>query len=298
METIQAAICVLTRGYENISGYDELIRRNKALLEFLPSGGVIGYDMLIFHEGNISDEQVTHIQQESGALHLKFVSVEQEFRYKPLPETSRYCYETDSSKRFGHGYRCMCRFWFSGFLDYLEGYDYAIRFDEDCICMNFPLPEIIGEMRSKDIHYVTPCLKGADSAGVVVGMKEFAMDFCQDHCIQKAPVFDENPYTNVFVLDVSFFRRHELFRSFSEAVDRTRCIDINRWGDLPLWGVILSILPENGVMNTDHRIRYYHGSHKAYVNDPDAASKNGKEKRKSSSYCYTSFLIQGDHLFS
>jgi len=279
MQKIKAAICVLTKGYEDLSGYDELIERNRALFSCVPFDGTVAYEMIVFHEGNIPEEHARYIEEKSGNIPLQFISAEKEFKKKPHAGENRYCHETETSKRFGHGYRCMCRFWFFGFIDYLKPYDYAIRVDEDCIVTQFPLTAVIKEMQEKNIRYVTPTLRGKDREEVVTGLQQFTKDFCKEHNLARRPAFDKNPYTNVFVLDLPFFRNNELFRAFSKAVDETRCIEINRWGDLPLWGAALSIEPEPAIMKVDRRIRYMHGSHNEYVNDPDPVVTQLKKKR-------------------
>ena len=67
-------ICVLTKGYKNEKDYNMLIKRNKYILENVYT--ICNYpDIIIFHEGNITNTQQDYIQKQTPDLPLKFIIV-------------------------------------------------------------------------------------------------------------------------------------------------------------------------------------------------------------------------------
>ena len=59
------AITVLTRGYENLSQYNSLIKRNILIYENVISKLHFDFDMIIFHEGNIPENHQLYISENS-----------------------------------------------------------------------------------------------------------------------------------------------------------------------------------------------------------------------------------------
>jgi|GEM_PF-1059868 len=259
------AICVLARGYKTLGKYKLLVERNNSINEVIINESKAFIDVLIFHEGNIDQTQQQYISINSDLKNIKFISVESAFK-KNSHVSSKYCSETKLSKSYGHGYKCMCKFWFSEFLNYTKEYDYVIRIDDDCVIQRFPVDEIIKKMKGNKIRYVAASIFGNDDKNVTLGIENLCNDFIKENKIQAKPRFDYNPYTNIFIIDADYFRTNEIYQRFSSLVNSTGCIFINRWGDHVLWGAILSILPGNNIFKVDADIQYLHGSHNKWIN--------------------------------
>ena len=99
---MRQCVAVLTRGYNDISMYSKLIRRNKAIQENLTDKTT---DMLIFHEGNITDEHQVYIVKETPDLNLIFINVNNGMAFKPEKSTIEFHPDTSF---FKIGYRHMC----------------------------------------------------------------------------------------------------------------------------------------------------------------------------------------------
>ena len=119
-------IAVLTRGYNDISMYSLLIRRNLAIQENLVDKTI---DILIFHEGNITAEHQVHIIKETPDLNIKFIDVNNGHAFKQHKAAIEFNPETNF---FKIGYRHMCSFWFVDFWHFVGDYDRMLRIDEDC----------------------------------------------------------------------------------------------------------------------------------------------------------------------
>ena len=71
------AIVGLTRGYQDIKRYDLLIRRNQSIYNKIYTNLTNDFDVILFHEGNITKEQQTHIQNQTPNLPLIFINIKE-----------------------------------------------------------------------------------------------------------------------------------------------------------------------------------------------------------------------------
>lgn len=260
----QIAICTLARGYIFEWKYELLINRNNYIKRNILDKTKLSPQIIIFHEGNISPKHQKYIKEKSEIKDLEFVNVANTFTKKNIGK-STFCSETKLSKKFKHGYKCMCQFWFSDFIEYTKNYKYVIRVDEDCLIDYFPLDSFMDELNKGEIKYITPLMYGRDSEGVTNGLSDFCQYFTKKYNLAKSPRLDLGPYTNVFIMNADFFRNDDIYKAFSREVTDTGCIHINRWGDLPLWGCLLS-MHEQGILLESRSIRYAHESHDLLIN--------------------------------
>lgn len=273
----KVATAVLARGHVRLRDYLPLIRRNNSIFKTLAHQDSLraptySVDHHIFHEGNINFWQRFAISACALPHRLIFRDITRFFLASPLSlPSSPWCHETALSSQFSQGYKTMCRFWFDGFLSYLGDYDYIVRVDDDCYLSSFPLASIIKEMKSGAARYVTAKLEPKDDPDVTLGLYEFASAFRESRPNLHEPSLDRNPYTNFFALSVGYFANCDEFKCFADAVHSSCCISINRWGDMPLWGVFLSMLEQSGLLSHRSDIAYYHGSHFLSVNTSDGA---------------------------
>jgi hypothetical protein len=113
-------------GYDSLTGYDSLIKRNKNIENNLLDKLI---DNLIFHEGNISLCHQEYISSQTPSLNNKFVDVSVDGKaFKKDKDGIPF----EQAHGFGIGYRHMCSFWFVDFWKFVEDYDLLLRIDEDC----------------------------------------------------------------------------------------------------------------------------------------------------------------------
>ena len=131
------AIVVLTRGYNDLKSYNMLVHRNRHISVnfYLKLENKENYDVIVFHEGNITTEHQKYIQMGSPRLPLIFKQIQ--FTDNKNINTC-LCPPTTLSNGFTMGYKNMCYFWSIDFLNYLKNYEYIIRIDEDCKLINIP----------------------------------------------------------------------------------------------------------------------------------------------------------------
>jgi len=247
------AIITLTRGYTNFLMYELIIKRNKNIDANLIDKSI---DIIIFNEGNISTFDQEDICNETPNLNIKFVTVQFPNDKESLPN-----YDITRERL---GYKHMCHFWFIDSWKYLEQYDTILRIDEDCM-INFNIDSILNKINNKwlifghleeDLDYVT------------IGLNEFTLDFLKNNGYTnnqlRSPI--TGPYTNVIAMNLKLLRENEIIKSYIQDVDKSNCIYMYRWGDLPLWGELLYyIIPKDKYeITTD--IKYFHGSHNRLVN--------------------------------
>ena len=266
------AIVVLTRGYSNINSYESLIQRNKLIHTHIISQTNKGFDVIIFNEGNISEEHQNYISSFTPNLNLIFKNVKNSglisgFNDSKNVTNFELCPPTPQSSSFGLGYKHMCHFWAIDFFNFLENYKYVIRIDEDCFITKFN-PNILNEMDSNKKYFVSPTFQEQDEPYVIVGMEKLWNTFITDNNITPFKEFKDIkcPYTNLMILNLEYFRNNPLVVKFLDYIDKSHGIYSNRWGDLPIWGMILSTLINENNYGEDDNISYYHGSHRKQIN--------------------------------
>lgn len=231
----------------------------------------VSVEHLIFHEGNITPEQQIYIRSRSRLKPLKFIDVSAEFtETNPDRRESRWCKPTSKSERFSQGYKCMCRFWLNGFLRYTQDWDYLVRLDDDCTVAQLDLPGCIQRMQQEGLTYLTPG-RQKDHPDVTVGLEAFLRDFASQENLEHQPSIANCPYTSCAIIDLNYYRQNARFQRFCQAVHASGCIEINRWGDLPLWGGFLSLESPDQPLKIEPSITYFHSSHDGFVNQSSAA---------------------------
>lgn len=274
MYSDKIAIAVLTKGYDDIRQYQMLIDRNNSIFDKIVSHSKYQFDMLIFHEGNITTEHQEYIASQSK-LPLLFKNVKEHGNCSAFDDTRNklnmeLCPPTGLSSWFSLGYKHMCHFWSIDLFDYLDEYTYILRIDEDVIVNTFD-DSILEHMITNDIKFGTPlvCYYNGklDDPDVMVGMQELTETFCENKGIQPKTNFDEimGAYTNFMILNLSYFKNNNVVQSFLNEIENSHGIYSNRWGDASIWGIIIYWLlnEEFSILND---VEYYHASHDRYVN--------------------------------
>jgi hypothetical protein len=265
------AIVALTRGYNHRVFYNTLIERNKSILKSLSDYHGKEYDFILIHEGNISTEDMKYISDATPSLDIKFWDL-----YNTLPKTAfdknkivtnELCPPNHLSQGFHLGYRHMCHFWSIDFLEYLKDYDYVIRIDEDCIVERFKI-SIIDIMEKQNLHFISPMFQGQDEPFVIDGLEKLRLQYIEEEGITEYTKFEDIkcPYTNFMIVNVKEINNNKNVMKFLKMVDDCGCIYSNRWGDLPIWGVVLDTIMDQENYKEIKSIRYYHKSHNTSVN--------------------------------
>jgi hypothetical protein len=108
--------------------------------------------------------------------------------------------------------------------------------------------------------FSSPFYQGEDYADVTIGMNQLFNDFLKEkNMTQKNEL--KLPYTNVMIVNIPYFNNNEIVQNVLEKIKKSDCIFSNRWGDLPIWGYILSYLIDEKYFIEDKNIKYIHGSH-------------------------------------
>jgi hypothetical protein len=216
---------------------------------------------LIFHEGNITENQQQYISNQTPELKIKFVNIANGKAFRRHKEFVRW----DGCEAFGMGYRHMCSFWFIDFWHFVKDYDLLLRIDDDCtiqcnIDNIFKLLEkhiFVSGREEPDLDYVT------------IGMNALTVGFMKNNlpsreASKKYP--PTGPYTNVIAINLSQVRKEPLFKKYVDCIDESNGIYTNRWGDLPLWGEAIHYIFGDKSLKIDTDLKYYHGSHNTQVN--------------------------------
>ena len=271
------AIVVVTRGYKKLSLYKKLINRNICIYNHIFLKNNINYDafdIIIFNEGNITIEQQEFIQSFTPQMKLLFKNLKKTFPYNAFDESKnkinyKLCPPTRLSSKFSLGYKHMIHFWAIDYLNYLKNYKYVIRIDEDCYLLSFN-HNVLKNMNKKNINFYSCSWsqnwKRSDNKQVVIGLKKTVEKFIRLNNLETKKEFSgiKCPYTNFMIVDIEYFRNNKLYNKYLKFIDKTSGIYSNRWGDLPIWGIFLSLfLKKIKYYNIKFfkGIKYIHGSH-------------------------------------
>ena len=259
------AIVVLTRGYDNKEKYNVIIQRNISIFDIYYSKLVNpeNYDIIIVNEGNISAEHKQYIQDQTPNMKLIYLTIS----FYINNNINDLCPPTFQSNHFSNGYKNMCYLWSIDFLEYFKDYLYIIRIDEDCKIINMD-NNILNNYKDKNIYFASAYFQGHDSNDVVVGMNDLFNNFIINNNIKQNLDYSQLkfPYTNLMIINIQYFRNNENIKKILNEIKESNCIFSNRWGDLPIWGYILTYLVEPKYYVEDKEISYYHESHSRQIN--------------------------------
>jgi hypothetical protein len=256
---MKKAVVILTRGYNDINKYTNLIDRNISIENNL--NDKINTPIIIFHEGNINSNHQDFISKKTPLLNILFVDVKIQNKAFKNEKSKLIFYPPTNG--FKLGYRHMCSFWFVNFFDYVNDYDYILRIDEDCI-INFNIDNIFLKLTQKTIV----CGKWTgDSPDVTKGLNLFTLQFINNnkYNFKKHPREPSGPYTNVIGFNMIKLRQNQIVQQYIQQVKFSNCIYIYRWGDLPLWGEVIHYFLDKDEYSETNEIKYYHGSHDTFI---------------------------------
>lgn len=256
---MKKCIAVLTRGYSNIREYNTLIQRNVSIAQNLIDKSI---DVVIFHEGNITDIHQGYIKKATPRLNLIFICISD----KAFKDEKKQVVFHESTKGFSLNYRHMCSFWFVDYWEYVNEYDLLIRIDEDCK-IDFSIDNIFKLLEIKSVVFGK---WETDEDKVTFGLNEFTMRFLREEKMYNKIKMRKpsGPYTNVFGLNLSELRKNSLLQKYIDRIKESNFIYTHRWGDLPLWGEVLTYMCDPNNYIYLRNLNYYHGSHNRNVGKP------------------------------
>lgn len=239
------AIFCLTRGYQNVAMYWKLIKRNRSIVKSIGTE----HDLLVFHEGNISDEHQRYIQNETPELRMTWIAVPWYFPQNfQLPSQSMETWRDGSCYP---GYHLMCHFHTCDVWNYIKSYEKVLRIDEDC----FLEGDWSGIFDTIDER--TP-FRAAEGGTPTWGMHSLSDVSLQEHFpevdMKQLSVFS----TQVFVSFTDFWYSPKVV----EYINKFTQFDGSRkwrWGDQETYAIMFKTCNINAGLFKG--FRYYHESH-------------------------------------
>lgn len=247
------AIGALVRGYTDNESYATLISRNQAIKNVIVKKLKIHTDLLLFHEGNITENQQKYIVDKSGTS-IKFIDVSDDFLYDRNLIT-----RSVDLNRFNSGYRLMCKFNASGIWKYLNEYSYFMRIDEDVIVKKADI-KLINNLQKLNNSFYTVELCNETHKPTNETLPPYLKSLFD---LKNTNFYNHKfPYTNLYITDISIFQRREIIDSLRAIGDNNDQF-IYRWGDLPVLGSILNIFDIE--IKKLRKTQYFHESHNVTV---------------------------------
>ena len=251
---MKAAIVCLTRGYPNVNYYQNLINRNRRIYENFNKKLSNQYPLLIMHEGNISDSDISFIMSQEKNKLVRFINIKPDFTWP-----SNITYIKDD--RFNLGYRLMCRFHTHKIWKYVKEYDYILRADEDAMLGNLDY-DIFKYMKENNLDYMPSRFMHEYHDLTNETLPQAAEKLLSG--IWSKENYDQTelwiPYTNLYAASVKFFLKEEVFKFLNNITNDPEFL-INRWGDAPLHGISLKAFSSPEKIQTIPNFSYVHGSH-------------------------------------
>ena len=247
------AIGALVRGYTDNESYGTLISRNQAIKNVFIKKLKIHTDMILFHEGNITENQQNYIVDKSD-IPIKFIDVSDDFIYDRNLESRSVDFD-----RFKSGYRLMCKFNASGIWKYLGEYKYFMRIDEDVIVKKADI-KLLNNTKNLNNSFYTVALSDETHDPTNETLPFYLKSLFH---LENINFYNHKfPYTNLYITDVSIFQREEIMDLLSTIGDNDDQF-IYRWGDLPVLGSVLNIFDIE--IKKLKKTQYFHESHNVIV---------------------------------
>lgn len=259
---MRGAIVLLTRGYPHVEWYEKLIKRNAYIYENFNKNLETQYPLVIFHEGNISQEHQNFILQYERNADVRFIDISSHFRWPasiPLSSVKDHA--------FHPGYRLMCAFNCFHIWNYVKDFDYIMRVDEDCLIGELKY-DIFKHMEENSMHYLVSRFSEETHpltnetlppvAHSLLGDKWAVSDYDQHNLWV--------PYTNLYVAKTALFLQPDVQEFLLKLTSDERFLT-HRWGDHVTMGIILKAFSKPEKVSHIHNFIFYHGSHHCITQD-------------------------------
>lgn len=265
---LRYAIIGLVRGHKDFSKYKNLIIRNQYIKNYLTKfpENLNNTDCVIFHEGNISEEQQKYIITESN-MTLNFVNIRKYFDnwdVSELEPSSKSRITTNEEefdgKNWSFGYRNMCKFYFITLPQIMSDmkYDYYMRLDDDSFLLDSNI-DIFKFMSTNEYDYGYVKIDEETHNPTNKSLIQYLKDTFTNIESNKFMINDKlfMYYTSIFVTKTAYWLRHDVM-NFMNEIDKTNNIYNIRWGDAPLHFITLNLFESKTILLPN--INYYHKS--------------------------------------
>jgi hypothetical protein len=247
------------------------------------------YPIILLTDIKWTQSEILQIRKKWSLLDIFFVNVKHIFDVHN--ETVQF--EDYKDPLSNLGYKRMCQFWMTGYLQdsIVEDYQYIMRLDEDSCFLSSINFNIFEEMKYKHIHYTYHSSSG-DPEAVVKDLLPYTYDYIQRNSINISnPIIfhkylssqlkekDGIPFinSNLEVIDTHRFRSPDIM-SYVQNITDENLIFHRRWGDAPLRFVIAVVfLGKTNVMRWCS-FRYQHSAWEPFEECPAREHKNVIEK--------------------
>jgi hypothetical protein len=217
------------------------------------------YPVIIFHD----DLQRVTVSNIMVALSKEF-GFTPNIRFEILKFTHPEGVSTDPSmydpplSRFWMGYRHMCRFFCGQVFNHpaLKQYDWYLRLDSDSYLLTDIKYDVFEYMAQNNKKYAYVGEYRKDNPIVTVGLWETTKAFMKEKGITPKSMegkltngewAEDIFYTNFEIVNLPFFRGEE-YTSYFQALEETKQIYYNRWGDAPVrWLAVHMLLSDEEI---------------------------------------------------
>lgn len=256
MSSIDAAIVGLVKGHENFEDYIPLIRRNRLVQKHF--NDKYGYDLILFHEGNILPDHRSKIRCETPEV--EFVDVSDIAFTLPAGVNEQWW----KGSQWSAGYRHMCRFYSVQIWEYVSEYDYIMRLDDDSYIESPIDYDVFSFMEEHDLNHGFVHTKIDLHEETKLTLPEFTQKYVQQNEVEivcpMAEINYKNYYNNFSVMNVDFWQRDPV-QDYLRAVDRSLGIYKHRWGDSTIIALALKLFAQPNELYKFVDFKYTHGSH-------------------------------------
>lgn len=304
---MKVAICGLIIRYN-----DNVIKRNTLVRKNLDPD--CKHDLILFHEGNISEAEQE--QRMSEIPKLKFIDISDRCFKLPDwidPEGGNGRMNGDKYERIG--YKHMCRFYSLQIFDYLDDYDYVMRLDDDGFIetpVGFDLFEHMEEQGAEFLYRILdwdthkPTLnrfpqivhRYIEERGLTI---PGSYDFIDVKLRTEQPPHTRHKwhtypglqtwskgvmgfctklhsilgyYSNFYASRLDFWRRPDV-QDFLNYIDKDGCIYYWRVGDQPIHAAALQLFLDPDKIIRTNSFTYNHYSHETVVPEGDEPEPGG-----------------------
>jgi hypothetical protein len=201
----------------------------------------------IFHEGNIRYFDQFMIRLFSLNFRIRFVDISEQFI---APDHLIW----SGKSEYGLGYSLMCRFNYYQIWRLLEGFDTAIRVDDDVLVVN------LGKIET-DAIYV--CSKLYKESHEQTNLSFF--QYLENRNLEV--IYDHKFPPNCFYVTQIKFWNKKVVQTFLTDIANSPLSLEHRWGDTVVMGVTLKKFSQSNSITLDPQISYIHLSHNLLIGD-------------------------------
>ena len=252
-----ACIFGLVKGFDTIDEYHMLRLRNKLLHENFNKK--FNYDMILFHEGNITKEHQKIMMDETP--NLQFININHYFR---TSLENKKAHEKGNINDRDIGFKHMCRFNSIYVYKTLSNYKYIMRADDDILIRSNIDIDLFDFMNKNGIIFGYGRLKIDDHLATNNTFPLFVSEYIKKNLIKsncdETEINCKNFYNNFYITSTDFWFRDDV-QKFLYSVEKSQNIYCYRWGDSPIQAMALKIFSHHTEWFQFTNFAYTHASH-------------------------------------